>query len=90
MALNRKKGLHEILVERAKGSASKDTPGSQPLLGLPPPPHPPPPTVNPFAVANQKKKKKEKEVLEEGEVVPHPKGAQAAEDGQRLGEGLLS
>ena len=38
MALNRKKGLHEILVERAKGSASKDTPGSQPFLALPPPP----------------------------------------------------
>ena len=28
MALNRKKGLHELLVDRAKGSAPKDALGS--------------------------------------------------------------
>ena len=36
MALNKKKGLHEILADRAKGPTPKDTPGSQPLLALPP------------------------------------------------------
>ena len=36
MALNRKKGLKELLVDRAKGPAQKDTSRSQPLLTLPP------------------------------------------------------
>ena len=37
MALNKRKGLKEILAERNKRSASYDTPGSQPFLALPPP-----------------------------------------------------
>ena len=64
MALNRKKGLHELLANRAKGLVPKDTSRSQPFPCLPPPP-----TVNPFVVANLKKKRKEKEVAKEGEVV---------------------
>ena len=66
IALNRKKGLHELLANRAKGPASKDTSGSQPPLALPPPP----PTINPFVISNLKKKRNEKEVAEEGELVP--------------------
>ena len=36
MALNKKKGLRELLTDKAKGSAPKDTPRSQPLPALPP------------------------------------------------------
>ena len=67
MALNRKKGLHELLMDRAKRSAPKDPSRSQPPLALPPP-HPP--TVYSFSIANLKKKRKEKELAEEGELVP--------------------
>lgn len=59
MALNRKKGLCELLADKAKGSAPKDTSGSQPPFSLPPLP---PPAVNLFAPTNLKKRKKEKEV----------------------------
>ena len=70
MALDRKKGLKKLLVDRAKGSVQKDTSRSQPLPTLlPPPPPPPPPAVNLLAMPNLKKKRKEKEVAEEGEVV---------------------
>ena len=67
MALDRKKGLKKLLVDRAKGSVQKDTSRSQPLPTLLPPP--PPPAVNLLAMPNLKKKRKEKEVAEEGEVV---------------------
>ena len=67
MALNKKKGLHELLTDKAKGQAPKDALGSQPSLALPPPP---PPTINPFTVANLKKKRKEKEMAEKEELVP--------------------
>ena len=67
MALNRKKGLRELLADRAKGPMPKYTSGSQRPLALPPSP---PPTVNQFVVANLKKKRKEKEVAKEGELVP--------------------
>ena len=66
MALDRKKGLKKLLVDRAKGSVQKDTSRSQPLPTLLPPP---PPAVNLLAMPNLKKKRKEKEVAEEGEVV---------------------
>ena len=70
MALNKKKGLRELLTDRAKGPAKKDTSGSQPFPALPPPPPPPPsPTVNLLPMPNLKKKRKEKEIAEEGEVV---------------------
>ena len=69
MALNRKKGLCELLTDKAKGQAPKDALGSQPSLDLPPSP-PPSPTVNPFTVANLKKKRKEKEMAEKEELVP--------------------
>ena len=38
MALNKKKGLHELLTDKVKGQAPKDSLGSQPSLALPPPP----------------------------------------------------
>ena len=41
MVLNRKKGLWELLANRAKGLVPKDTSGSQPPSILPPTPHPP-------------------------------------------------
>lgn len=41
MALNRKKGLRELLTDKAKGQAPKDALGSQPSLNLPPSPPPP-------------------------------------------------
>ena len=44
MSLNRKRGLHELFANRAKGLAPKDTLGSQPPLPFPPSL---PPTVNP-------------------------------------------
>ena len=50
MPLERKKGLRELLANRAKGSVPKDASGSQPPL--PPPPPPPSPSANPFALAN--------------------------------------
>lgn len=65
MALNRKKGLRELLTDRAKGSAPKDASRSQPPLALPPPP---PPIVNPFTISNLKKKRNEE--LAEEELVP--------------------
>ena len=65
MALNKRKGLKELLVERNKGLASKDTLGSQPLPTFSPLL---PPAINLFAMANLKKERKE-EVLEKGEVV---------------------
>ena len=67
MTLNRKKGLKELLADRAKGSTQKDNLESQPLPTLPPPP--PPPVVNLVPMPNLKKKRKENEVAEEGEVV---------------------
>ena len=68
MPLERKKGLHELLVGRAKGSAPKDALWSQ----IPPTlPLPPPSSVNPFAPTNLKKRKKENEVVKEGELVPY-------------------
>lgn len=66
MALNRKKGLRELLADRAKGSVPKDASRSQPPLALP---SPPPPIVNSFTVSNLKKKRNE-ELAEEGELVP--------------------
>ena len=36
IALNRKKDLHELLLNRAKGPAQKDTSRSQPFPALPP------------------------------------------------------
>ena len=71
MSLNKKKGLRELLADRAKGSAPKDTLGLQPPLPFPPSP---PLTVNPFALANLKKRKKEKEVAKERELVPQKEG----------------
>ena len=66
MALNKKKGLRELLEDRAKRSVPKDASGSQPHLALPPPP---PPTVHSFAITNLKKKRKEQELVKEGELV---------------------
>ena len=66
MAMNRKKGLHELLMDRDKGLAPKGALGFQPPVALPP--HSPP-IVNPFIVANLKKKRKEKELAEEEELV---------------------
>ena len=66
--LERKKGLHELFTGRAKGSAPKDTSGSHLLLALLLSPLS---SVNPFTPANLKKRKKDKEVVEEGELVPH-------------------
>ena len=71
MAMNRKRGLCELLANRAKGLAPKDASRSQPPLALPPP------TINPFAVANLKKKRNEQELVEKGELVPQ-KGAHTA------------
>ena len=59
MSLNKKRGLRELLADRAKGSAPKDASGSQPPFPFS---HPPPPLINPFAPANLKKKKKKKGV----------------------------
>lgn len=71
MTLKKKKGLHELLTGKAKGSAPKVSSMSQ----LPPVlPSPPFPSVNPFAPANLKKRKKDKEVAEEGELVPYDEG----------------
>ena len=64
MPLERKNGLRQLLVGRAKESTSKDTSGSQ----LPPAP---PPSINPFTPANMKKRKKDKEVVGEWELVPY-------------------
>ena len=71
MAMNRKRGLCELLANRAKGLVPKDASRSQPPLALPPP------TINPFAVANLKKKRNEQELVEKGELVPQ-KRAHAA------------
>ena len=71
MPLERKKGLRELLVGRAKGSMPKDTLGSQLPPALPPPP---PSSANPFVPANLKKRKKGKEVAKVGEVVPLDEG----------------
>ena len=62
MALNKKKGLKELLMERNKGTS-----GSQPLLASPPPL---PPTISLLLIPNLKKMRKENEIAEEGEVVP--------------------
>ena len=67
MSLNSKRGLRELLADRAKGSVPKNASRSQPPLPLPPPL---PPSVNPFSLANLKKGKKKKEVAKEGELVP--------------------
>lgn len=66
MPLERKRGLYELLMGRAKGLAPKDASGSH----LPPPPL----LVNPFTPANLKKRKKDKKVVEEGELVPYYEG----------------
>ena len=68
--LERKKGLRELLVSRAKGSMPKDASGSQ----LPPALPPSPPSINPSTPANLKKRKKDKEVATEGELVPYDEG----------------
>ena len=68
MALNRKKGLKELLTERNKGSASKGAPQSQPFPTLPLPPSPL--VGNLLLMPNLKKKRKEKEGANEGKVVP--------------------
>lgn len=57
MSLERKRGLRELLVGRAKGLAPKDASGSQLR-----PPSPSPLLVKPFVPANLKKRKKDKEV----------------------------
>ena len=67
MSLNKKKGLRELLADRAKGSTPKDTSQSQPHLPIP---FPPPLAINPFAPTYLKKRKKEKVVAKEGELVP--------------------
>ena len=69
MALNRKKGLRDLLADKAKGSMPKDALGSQPPLSLP---SPPPPTVNLFAITNLKKKRKDKGLAKGGggELLP--------------------
>ena len=72
MSLNKKRGLRELVADKAKGSAPKDASGSQPPLPFSPPS--PPPLVNPFAPANLKKKKKKKGVAKEGELVPQNEG----------------
>ena len=59
--------MRDLLVGRKKGSTSKDTPKSQPLLSLLPPPLIP--ITSLFAIPNLKKKRKEKKT-EEWEVVP--------------------
>ena len=64
MALNRKKGLKELFVERNKGTLRP-----QPLHTLLPPPSPPTVDLLPIPIPNLKKKRKEKEIVEEGEVV---------------------
>ena len=71
MALNRKKGLKELFVERNKGTSR-----SQHLHTLLPPP--PPPTVDllPIPIPNLKKKMKENEIAEEGEVVSQKESKQ--------------
>ena len=66
MSLNRKRGLHKLLVDKAKGLAPKDVLGSQPPLSL----FLPPPLVNSIALANLKKRKKENKAVEEGELLP--------------------
>ena len=68
MPLERKRGLCELLMGRAKGLAPKDASGSQ----LPPPL--PSLSINPFAPANLKKRKKDKKVVEEGELVLYYEG----------------
>ena len=54
MALNKKKGLKELLAERNKGTS-----GSQPLPAFPPPP---PPIVGLLPIPNLKKKRKENKI----------------------------
>ena len=63
MALNRKKGLKELLAERNKGTSGLNLY----LLSRPPSPLL---TVSLLPIPNLKKKRKEKEIAEEGEVVP--------------------
>ena len=58
MALNRKRGLRKLLVDKKKGLEPKDASGSQPLLALPL--HSPLSPINSFIITNLKKKRKEK------------------------------
>ena len=68
MALNRKKGMKEFLIERNKGISES------PPLPAPPPPLPlPPPTVSLLPIPNLKKKRKENKITEKGKVVPQKK-----------------
>nr|POF26706.1 hypothetical protein CFP56_60856 [Quercus suber] len=66
MALNRKKGLKELLAERNKELAQKGASGSQHLPAF----RLPPSAINLLLMHNLKKKRKENKVAEEGEVVP--------------------
>ena len=58
MALNPRKGLKELMVERNKGSASKEAPKAQLPLTLPSPPPPPTTTVGLLPNPNLKKKER--------------------------------
>ena len=58
MALNRKRGLRKLLVDKKKGLEPKDASGSQPPLALPF--HSPLSPINQFIITNLKKKRKEK------------------------------
>jgi len=87
MSLNKKRGLRELLVDRAKGLAPKDTLGSQPPFPFSPPP---PPVVNLFALANLKKRKKEKEVAKERELVPQNEGVPPKQQKTAKGRGWAS
>lgn len=87
VSLNRKRGLHELLADKAKGSTPKDTSRSQPPLPLPPPPSP---AVNPFAPANLKKRKNEKDVAEDGELVPQKERVPSKQQNMAKGKGRAS
>ena len=72
MALNRRKGLRDLMVRRNKGSSSKEVPKSKVPANLPPLPLPPTTILGLLPIPNLKKKRKEQE-MEEGEMVPQKK-----------------
>ena len=61
MALNPRKGLRDLMVERNKGSSSKEVPKSQVPANLPPPLPPPTTALGLLPIPNLKKKRKEQE-----------------------------
>ena len=70
MALNQRRSVRDLMVERNKGSFSKETPKSQVPPTLPPPPPPLPPTDLGLNAMKDLKKKRLVQDLEEGEVAP--------------------